>query len=147
MAFEAADQIGRQEGVDAGLGCLGDEVAEARQRHAGRAALIDHRGDAGLHADQIGVHAEAAADVAIDVGVGVDHARDDDAAADVDGLLGARRQDDVLLHGGDLAVAHRDIHHAVDARSGIDDMAAAQQHVIGSVVGHGQVSVSAMLMG
>ena len=144
VSFEPADQIRRQERIDAGLRRVGDEMPEARQRHAGRSALIDHRGDAGMHADQVGIEAEAAADIAIDMGVGVDHAGKDDAPAQVDRLFGARRQN-VLLHGGDLAVAHRDIHHAVHARGRADHMAAAQQQVIGFVVGHGRSPSSASL--
>ena len=108
MPFEAADQIGRQERIDAGLRGVHDEMPEARQRHAGRAALVDQRGHAGVHADQIGIHAETAADIAVDMGVGVDHAGQHDAPTHVDGFLGARRQD-VLLHGRDLAVTHRGI--------------------------------------
>ena len=146
MTFETADQIGRQERIDAGLRRVRDEMPEARQRHAGRAALVDQRGDAGMDADQIGIQTEAAADIAIDMGVGVDHARQDDASAKVDRLLGARGQN-VLLDGGDLAVADRDIHHAVDARCGADHVSAAQQHVIGFVVGHGRSPSSAAEMG
>ena len=55
MPFEPAHEIGRQEGVDARLRRFRDEVPEARQRHAGRAALVDHRGDAGMNADHVGI--------------------------------------------------------------------------------------------
>ena len=136
MPFEAAHEIGRQEGVDPRLRRLRDEMAEARQRHAGRAALVDHRGDAGMHADHVRVHAEPPADVTVDVGVRVDHARKHQPSANVDDLLGAGRQD-VLLHGGDLAVADGDVHHAVDFGRGANDVSTAKQQVIGLVVGHG----------
>ncbi|MEY9368532.1 hypothetical protein ABIE83_003150 [Bradyrhizobium diazoefficiens] len=72
MSFQSADEIGRQEGVDARGRGLGDEMTKAGQRHAGRAALIDQRRHARLHADHVGVHAEAAGDILIDMGVGVD---------------------------------------------------------------------------
>ena len=89
VAFKAADQIGRQEGKDLRLRLLDDEAAEAGQGHARRAALIDHGGDAGSHADHIRVQAEAAGDVLIDVGVGVDQARQHQLARNVDHLAGA----------------------------------------------------------
>jgi hypothetical protein len=126
----------RQEGVDSRLRRLGDEMAEARQGHARRAALVDHCGDARLHADQVGVHAEASADVTIDVSVRVDHARQHQPSTDVHDLLGAGRQD-VLLDRGDLAVADRDVHHAVDLGCGANDVPATKQQVIGLIVGHG----------
>ena len=48
MSFQASDQIGGQKGQRARLGLLDNEVPETGQRHAGRAALIDQRGDPGL---------------------------------------------------------------------------------------------------
>ena len=86
MALEPADQIGGDEAQHAGFRLLDDEVAEAGNGHAARAALVHHGGDAGAHAHHVGVQAEAAGDVLIDMGVGVDHAGDDDLARDVDHL-------------------------------------------------------------
>jgi len=53
------------------------ELASRRagQRHAGRAALIDQCRHAGLHAHHVGIHAEAAGDILIDMRVGIDQAR------------------------------------------------------------------------
>ena len=65
----------RRESEDAALRGFGDVVAEARQGHAARAALVDQRRHAGVHAAQVGVQAEAAGDVLVDVGVGVDQCR------------------------------------------------------------------------
>jgi len=135
MAFEAADQIRRQERIDARLRRVHDEMPETRQRHAGWAALVDQRGDAGVHADQIGIHAETAADIAVHMGVGVDHARQHDTAAQVDGLLGAARQN-VFCTAAILPSRTATSITTVEVRGGADDMAAAQQHVIRSVVGH-----------
>ena len=118
-------------------------MAEARQGHAGGAALVDHRGDAGMHAHHVGIQAEAAGDVMIDVGVRVDHAGKHQPPTNVDGLLGGGRQD-VFLHGGDLAVADGDVHHAVDAGRGTNDVSAAKQQIIGFVVGHGWSPSSAV---
>ena len=68
------------------------------------------------------------------MGVGVDHARQDDPAAHVDGL--ARRAGEVLLHRGDAAVRDRDVGDAVEAGGRVDDVAAAQDQVEGGE-GHG----------
>src|SRR5436190_540732 len=89
-----------------------------------------------MDADHVSVHAETSADVTIDVSMRVDHAGKHQPSADVHDLLGGRRQD-VLLHGGDLAVTNRDIHHAVDAGCETNDVPTAKQQVVGLVVGHG----------
>ena len=60
--------------------------------------------------------------------------------------LRAGRQN-VLLDRRDLAVADRDIHHAVDFGRGTDDVSTAQQQVIGLVVGHGRSPSSAAVDG
>ncbi len=130
VPLEAADQIGRDEGVDAGLRLLGDEVAEARERHAGRPALIDQGGDARMHPHHVGIEAEPAADIFVAMRMGVDHAGQHQLAGDVDDLLGGARQD-VGLHRRDAPVADRHIHHAVDTGRRTDDMAAAQQQIVG----------------
>src|SRR5438105_2833210 len=95
-----------------------------------------------MHTNHVGVHAETSADVTIDVSVGVDHARQHQPSADVDGRLGGGRQN-VLLYGGDLAVADRDVHHAVDAGRGTNNVPAAKQQIIGFVVRHGRSPSSA----
>ena len=88
-----------------------------------------------MHADHVGIQTEASADIAVDVRVGVDHARQHQPAGDVDHLLGARRQD-VLLDGGDLAVADGDVHDAVDAGCRTDDASAAKQQIIFRILRH-----------
>ena len=111
-------------------------MPEAGQRHAGRAALVDQRGHAGLNAHHVGIHAEAAGDILIDMGMGIDQPGQHDLAGDVDDLLGAGRQD-IGLNGGDLAVTDRDIFQAVDARGRIDHAAPTQEQVEAGIHGHG----------
>ena len=128
MAFQPADQIGGDEAQHAGFRLLDDEMAEARNGHAARAALVHHRGDAGPHAHHVGIQAEAAGDVLIDVGVRVDHAGGDDLPADIDHLLrvvrGKRRFDR-----RDATVADADIGDAVATRRGIDHPSTTQQQI------------------
>ncbi|MCX7272000.1 MAG: hypothetical protein NTV19_02050 [Burkholderiales bacterium] len=88
MAFHAAHQIGGQVGEHARALGLDHEFAKSRQRHAGRAALIDQRGDTGAHPAQIGLQAEAPGDVLKHMRVGVDHAGDDQLAAHIDPFTG-----------------------------------------------------------
>src|SRR5437868_4949977 len=95
-----------------------------------------------MHTDHVGVHAETSADVTIDVSMGVDHAWKHQPSANVDGLLGGGRQN-VFLYRGDLAVADRDVHHAIDAGRGTNNVPAAKQQIIGLVVGHGRSPSSA----
>ena len=129
MALEAADEIGGNEGVAAARRLLRDEMAVAGKRHAGGAALVDQRGDAALDTDHVGVEAEAAGDVAIDMGVGVDHPRQHQLAAHV-GHLPRRRGQNVLGDRRDLAAGDRHIHHAVDAGGRTDDMAALEDEIV-----------------
>ena len=136
MAFKAADQISRQERINLRLRLLDNEVPEARQRHARRAALVDHRGDAGAHADHVRVQAEAAGDVLINVSMGVDQAGQDQLAGDVDHLARAGRKDRGF-DGGDAAVADRNVANAVDSGGRANDAPAAEEKVIGGLFGHG----------
>ena len=129
MSFQSPHEIGREKGVNARCRLFRDEVAEPRQRHAGGAALIDNGGDAGAHADHVRVEAEAAGDVAVDVGVGVDHAGQHELAADIH-HFGGRGGEDGLGHRGDAPVAHRDVADAVDAGSRADHAATAQEKVV-----------------
>ena len=103
-------------------------MPETRQGHAGRAALIDQRRHARLHADDVGVHAEAPRDILIDMRMGVDQSGQHDLARDVNDVAGAGRQD-IGLNGGDLAAANGDILQPIDAGSRIDDPSTAQQQV------------------
>ena len=114
VPFQATHQIGGEEGVGTRLGFRRDEVPETRQGHAGGAALIDQRRDAGLNADHVGIHAEAAGDILVDMGVGVDQSGQDDCATNVHDFLGAGRQN-IRLNGSDLAVADGDILRSIDA--------------------------------
>ena len=89
VAFQPADQIGGDEAENASCRGLCDEMAEAADGHAARPALIDHRGDAGAHADHIGIQPELSGDMLVDVAMRVDHSGGDDAPGKVDHL--ARR--------------------------------------------------------
>ena len=129
MALEAADQISRQERIDLRLRRLDNEMAEARQRHARRAALVDQRGDAGAHADHVGVQAKAPGDILINVSVRVDQAGQHQLAGDVDHLARAGRQDR-RFDCGDFAVADRNVANAIDAGGRTDDAPAAQKEIV-----------------
>src|SRR5882757_10810255 len=128
MPLEPTDEIGRQERIDARLRWLRDKIPEARQRHAGRTALIDQGRHAGLHADHVRVHSEAAGDVLIDMRMRIDQPGQHQLAGDVDHLSGAGRQN-VGLYGGDLAIADGDVPDPIDARGRADHAAAAQKLV------------------
>ena len=84
MAFESADQIAGDEAQQPAVGGIDQKIAEAADGHAARTALIDQCGDAGAHADHVGVEAELAGDVFVHMRVGVDHAGGDQLAGDVD---------------------------------------------------------------
>jgi hypothetical protein len=128
VPLQAADQIGRHESVSPRLRLLGDEVPETRQCHAGRAALIDQRRDAGLDADHVCIHAEAAGDILIDMGMGIDQPGQHDFAGHIGDFSGACRQN-IGLNGGNFAVADGDVLEAVDAGRRIDDATPAQKQV------------------
>jgi hypothetical protein len=81
-----------------------------------------------LNTDHIGIHAEPAGDILIDMGVGVYQPRQYDLARDIDDFASAARQD-VGLHDGDLAVADGDILQAVDAGGRIDNATSTQKQV------------------
>ena len=93
VALEAAHHVGRDEGEHAARGGLDDELAETREGQHRRPALVDQRRHARVDADHVGVEAEAAADVAIDVRVRVDHARQHELAAHVDRFAASVRAD------------------------------------------------------
>ena len=127
VAFQAAHHVGRDEREHASRGGLGDIFAEAGEGQHRRSALVDHGGHAGMDANGVGVEAEPAADIAIDVGVGIDQAGQHQLAAHVDRLLGWTGQ--ALADRGDAAVSHGDIEDAVEALGRIDDAAAPKQQV------------------
>jgi hypothetical protein len=135
MAFQPADQIGRHEGVDAGLRSLSHEVPESGERHARRSALIDNRRYPRLHADEIGIEPEAAGHVLVAVRMGVDQARQNQAIRHI--RYGLRpRAIDARFNRRNAAVAHRDIHHAIQAGGGTDDASPGQQKIIWPDIAH-----------
>ena len=130
VALQPAHHVGGDEGEHAGGGGLGDIFAEAGEGQHRGSALVDHRGHAGMDADGIGVEAEAAADIAIDMGVACRSGRAAPAcrATSTVSVAGARQ---VLADRGDAAVAHGDIEDPVEALGRIDDAAAPQEEVVG----------------
>ena len=78
-----------------------------------------------MNPDHIRVQSEAPADIAVNVRMGVDHPRQHQPPADICNFLGAGRQN-VLLNGRDLAVADRDIHHAIEPGGGTNDVSTAE---------------------
>ena len=126
MAFHAAYEVGGDEGYDPAFLGLDHVLAEGRQRHARRAALVDQRGDAGMHAREVRVEAEPPGHVLEDVAMRVDEARENQLARDVHHLF-SRGRKDAGGHRSDLAVLDGDIEQAVDVLHRVDHPAAAQQ--------------------
>ena len=123
MAFHAADQVHGDEAQHTAFRRLDNEMTETRNGHAAWAALIHQRGDAGTHADHIGIQTEAAGHMLINMGVRVDHAGSDDLARDVQHL--ARRADRKCgFDCRDAFVANADIGDAIAPRCRIDHPAA-----------------------
>ena len=86
MAFQSADQIGRNEAQDTAFRFFDDEMPEAGDGHATWAALVHHGGDAGAHTHHVCIETEAPGDVLIDMGMRIDHACDDDLPSNIDHL-------------------------------------------------------------
>ena len=105
---------------------VGNDVA--RKRSDGRTAgapRVDHGGDAGPHAREVGVHTEAGHSVE-HVGMQVDDPGDYQLLGHVDDL--ARfLQRDAGRDTGDNAVFHRDVQDAVQLMRRVDDGTAAEQ--------------------
>jgi hypothetical protein len=117
----------RDEGKHAAGRGLDDVFAKTGKGQHRGPALVDHGGHAGMNADGVGVEAEAAADVAIDVGVGVDQAGQHQFAPDVDRLPGGTRE--VPAYCRDPAFAHCHIENAVETLRRIDDAASPKQQI------------------
>src|SRR5580658_2817785 len=127
MAEEAAGEISGNEGKNARLRFLDDELAEPVKGQRTRAALIDDGGDAGADADEIRVEAEIARDMLVDMGMRVDEAGRDDEALGVDdfGAAGVECWRDCR----DAALADGDIANGVDPVLRVDDSAASDDSV------------------
>ena len=141
VALQPADQIGRQEGINLRRGRFDDEVAEARQGHAGRTALVDHGSDAGPHADHIRIKPEAAGDILIDMRVSIDQAGQNQFAGDVDHLCLRLTAGWFSATAADPAAAHGKVVDTVDLRRRTNNAAAAQQEIIFLKFSHGAVSL------
>ena len=127
VTLQPADRIGGEEAQHPRLRRLDDELAEPGERHQARTALVDHGGDAGAHAAEIGVEPELTRDVAIDVGVGVDQTGQHEAAAHVDDPLGPL---DPRLDRRDAAIGDPYVRLAVAPRGGVDHPAAAEDQIV-----------------
>ena len=128
VPFQASHHVGGDEGEHAGDGGLHGIFAKARKGQYRRAALVDDRGHARVDADGIGIEPKPAADVAINVRVGVDQAGQHQLAPHIDRFLRRRRQ--VSAHRRNPAIAHGDIEDTVEALRRIDDAAASKQEVV-----------------
>jgi hypothetical protein len=84
-----------------------------------------------VHADHVGLEAESAGDVLVDVSVSVDEPRQDELIADVDDLAGVTSAEG-RSHRGDPSRAHRDIERTVEVLGRVDDAATLEQEVVGS---------------
>ncbi len=130
----AADDVEHRQ--HAGPGAVDDAVLEILEVAPAGAAGIDHGGDPGAESEAVRRYREVAgigallAGAVIDMDMHVDQAWHDIQALHVDGLdrvLGR----EILRHPGDLAVLDGDVHHRVKIVPGVQDMAAAQEQVVG----------------
>ncbi len=126
VPFQSADDIRRQEREHARRRRFGDEMPEARHRDAAGAALIDERRDARAHAAQVGVQAEAAGHILVDVRVRIDQARQHQPAAAVDDLRVVLARREIRPDRGNPVVLDEDVDDRIEAGCGIDDTAAFQ---------------------
>ena len=127
MTLQPAHRVDGNEGHHVALGRLDDEIAKAGEGHATRPAVIHQGGDAGAHADQVRVEAEAAADMLIDMGVGVDHAGQHQQTRRVHGLGAIGRE--AFADRFDAPVADGHVADAVNSGGRIDDGAPLEDEV------------------
>src|SRR5215475_15994079 len=127
MSEEAAHEVVRDEGIDAGGGRVLDGFSEALDGERGGAPLVDDGGDARANANLVRVHPEVAGDVLVDVAVRVDHAGDHELIPGVDGARGGTR--DPRRHLRNRSAFYRDVVKTVDSGGGIDHTAAADNQV------------------
>ena len=128
VPLEPADEIGGDEAEDPAPGPLRDVVAETRDGHAARAALVDEGGDPGPDPDEVRIEPEPPRDVLVHVGVGVDEPGHHQLAGRID-APGSAIGRQARLHRRDPAGADRDVESSGSTRRGVDQGAA----------GHGDV--------
>ena len=141
LALPDHDRLGKPEdagkrdvqvGEDARFAAFDDVAAEARKIARTGAAGIDRGGDTRRAAKIVGINTQGRA-APIDVGVQIDEAGCDDIAFDVahlrvsPGFKG-------FCNAGRLAADETDIHHAVDVLGWVDDMATAQDQIVGHFI-------------
>ena len=117
-----------EEGEDLGVVVGDDVVGEASKGVAAGASGVDHGGDAGADAAEIGLDA-VAVDAVVDMGVEVDEAGSDDLALDFDdapGLGGGNVGGDQ----GDFSVLDGDVAGAVEALGRVDYGAALNYQIV-----------------
>src|SRR5262245_50200406 len=127
MSEEAAHEVVRHEGIDAGGRRVLDELSEALDGERGGAALVDDGGHPRTNANLVRVHPEVAGDVLVDMTVRVDHAGDHELIPCVNRTSGGPR--DPRRHPRNRSVFHGDVIGTIDARRGIDDATAADDQV------------------
>src|SRR3569833_2979271 len=89
MPLESADEVAGDEAEQPALCRVDEIIAESADRHAAWAALLAQRGDARANAAHVRVEAELSGYVLIDMGMRVNHPRNDELSGYVDCL--ARR--------------------------------------------------------
>ena len=120
MPFETANHICRDEGHHITGGRFHHIMAESGESHATGPTLIDQRGNPGMNPDHIRVQPERATDMLENMGVGIDHARNDETPGDID-ILRSRQ---FTAERRNLAARNGDIHHAIDPLCRINHPAA-----------------------
>jgi hypothetical protein len=128
VPFQAAHHVGGDEGEHPTGRRLGDIFAEPGESEHRRAALVDQRCHARLHAHHVGVEPETAGDVTVHMGVRVDQAGQYELAANVD--RPPCRSGQGLAYGNDTAITHRHVEEIVEVLGRVDDAAASQHEVV-----------------
>jgi hypothetical protein len=119
-ALHAADQIHGDEAQYEAFRRLGDEMTKPRDGHATRVALIHQSGDAGAHADHLGIQSEPPGDVLANMSMRVDHPGDDDFPRDIQHLT-RRRGGKRGFDRGDDIFTNADVGDIIAPRCRVDD--------------------------
>jgi hypothetical protein len=95
-------------------------MAKSADGHTTGAALVDHCCDARMNADQIGIEAKLTGNMLVDVGVGIDHSRDNQMVSDRNPVHG-RPVRQAWGDFNDFAAADRNVGDTVMAARWIND--------------------------
>ena len=106
---------------------LGNEFSKSRDGNGAGAALIHHRGDAGAHADQIGIDAEIAGHMLEDMAVEIDETRQDRRSICCDELFCPHPTKP--SDGRDPSIRHGNVAALIDPENRIKDAGIANQQI------------------